>query len=461
MTDLLDQIAAIVGPHGLLTGADVSGRAADFMGLTNCQAKAIVRPASTAELSAVMTLCHAVGQVVVPAGGNTGLVHGNVCQPDDIQISLERMRSIGAVDPVGRTMIVDAGCPVQAAQEAAAAQGLKFAVDWGARGSATIGGGIATNAGGNSVVRFGMMRDNVLGLEAVLADGTVISSLNVLLKNNAGYDLKQLFIGSEGTLGIVTRAVLKLHPAPLSTGTALLALDSFEAVQRLFVQAGQRLGGMLTSFEVMWASFYEPIAIASGRHTPPLPGGHACYVIIEASGTDPERDAALFETVLGEVLEQEIAVDAVIAASTAQAAQIWAIRDDIEALFTYAAPSVTFDVSLPIVAMDGYVRDLEVSSRAALGESTKLIVFGHIGDGNLHILLGAQPFTPETKHRIEELVYAGLIPHHGSISAEHGIGLEKRDWLHITRSAEEVALMRTIKAALDPKNLLNPGKVLA
>ena len=175
MTDLLDQIAAIVGPQGLLTGADVSGRAADFMGLTTCQAKAIVRPASTQELSAVMKLCHAAEQVVVPAGGNTGLVHGNVCQPDDIQISLERMRGVGAVDPVGRTMIVDAGCPVQAAQEAAAERGLKFAVDWGARGSATIGGGIATNAGGNSVVRFGMMRDNVLGLEAVLADGTVIS----------------------------------------------------------------------------------------------------------------------------------------------------------------------------------------------------------------------------------------------------------------------------------------------
>ena len=461
MTELLNRIAGIVGPQGLLAGVDVSGRAADFMGLTTCLAKAIVRPASTAELSAVMKLCHAAGQVVVPAGGNTGLVHGNVCQPDDIQISLERMRGIEAIDPVGRTMIVGAGCPVQAAQEAAAVQGLKFAVDWGARGSATIGGGIATNAGGNSVVRYGMMRDNVLGLEAVLADGTVISSMNVLLKNNAAYDLKQLFIGSEGTLGIVTRAVLKLHAAPLSTNTALLALESFEAVQRLFVQAGRRLGGMLTSFEVMWASFYEPIAIASGRHNPPLPGGHACYVIIEASGTDPERDGDLFEAVLGEVLEQGIAADAVIAASQTQAAQIWAIRDDIEALFGYAMPSVTFDISLPIVTMDSYVRELEVSARAALGETTKLIVFGHIGDGNLHILLGAQPFTAETKHRIEELVYSGLPPHGGSISAEHGIGLEKRDWLHITRSAEEVALMRTLKAALDPKNLLNPGKVLA
>lgn len=460
MTDLLDQIAAIVGPQGLLTGEDVSSRAADFMGLTRVQAQAIVRPASTSELSEVMKLCHAAGQVVVPAGGYTGLVQGAACQPGDIQVSLERMRGIEEIDPVGRTMTVQAGCPVQAAQEAAEAQGLKFAVDWGGRGTATIGGGISTNAGGNSVVRYGMMRDNVLGIEAVLADGTVISSLNVLLKNNAAYDLKQLFIGSEGTLGIVTRAVLKLQPAPLSTNTALLALENFAAVQRLFVHAGKRLGPMLTSFEVMWASFYEPIAIASGRHNPPLPGGHGCYVIVEISGTDPDRDAEQFETVLGEALEQAIAVDAVIAGSKAQAAQIWAIRDDIEALFHFAMPAVTFDISLPIRTMDGYVKDLEARARAALGETTRLVVFGHIGDGNLHILLGAQPFMAETKHRIEDLVYSGLKPLGGSISAEHGIGLEKRDWLEVTRTSQEIALMRTIKAALDPRGILNPGKVL-
>jgi FAD/FMN-containing dehydrogenase len=460
MTQLLDQIAAIVGPQGLLTGDDVSGRAADFLGLTRVQARAIVRPASTAQLSEVMKLCHAAGQVVVPAGGYTGLVQGAVCQPTDIQVSLERIRDVEEIDPVGRTMTVGAGCPVQAAQEAATAEGLKFAVDWGARGTATIGGGIATNAGGNSVVRYGMMRENVLGLEAVLADGTVISSLNVLLKNNAAYDLKQLFIGSEGTLGIVTRAVLRLQPAPLSTNTALLALGSFEAVQRLFVHCGRRLGAMLSSFEVMWANYYEPIAIGTGRHTPPLPAGHACYVIVEASGTDPERDGDLFEGVLGEALEAGIAGDAVIAASQAQAAQIWAIRDDIEALFRYAMPSVTFDVSLPIRTMDGYVKDLEARARSTLGETMKLVVFGHVGDGNLHILLGAQPFTDETKHRIEELVYSGLKPLHGSISAEHGIGLEKRAWLEISRSAEEIALMKTLKAALDPKGILNPGKVL-
>ncbi len=460
MTNLLDQIAAIVGPQGLLTGEDVSGRAADFMGLTQVQAKAIVRAASTAELSQVMALCHAAGQAVVPAGGYTGLVQGTVCQPDDIQISLERMRGIEGIDPVGRTMTVGAGCPVQAAQEAAVAAGLKFAVDWGGRGTATIGGGISTNAGGNSVVRYGMMRDNVLGIEAVLADGTVISAMNALLKNNAAYDLKQLFIGTEGTLGIVTRAVLKLQAAPLSTNTALLALESFDAVQALFVHCGKRLGAMLTSFEVMWHSFYQSIAIDSGNHTPPLPGGHGYYVIVEASGTDQDRDAELFETVLGEALEQELAVDAVIASSKAQAEQIWAIRDDVKTLTIRTMPAATFDVSLPIVAMDGYVNAVEAAARARLGETMKLVVFGHIGDGNLHIILGAQPFTPETKHEIEQIVYSALIPHRGSISAEHGIGLEKRDWLEITRSAEEIALMRTIKAAMDPRGILNPGKVL-
>ncbi len=461
MTQLLDQIAGVVGTQGLLTGEDVSGRAADFMGMTHVQAKAIVRPASTTELSAVMKLCHAAGQSVVPAGGYTGLVHGADCQPDDIQISLERMRAIEAIDPVGRTMTVGAGCPVQAVQEAAAEAGLKFAVDWGARGTATVGGGISTNAGGNSVVRYGMMRDNVLGIEAVLADGTVISAMNSLLKNNAAYDLKQLLIGTEGTLGIVTRAVLKLHSAPLSTNTARLALESFDAVQALFVHVGKRLGAMLTSFEVMWNSFYQLIAIDTGNHNPPLPGGHGYYVIVEASGTDQERDADLFEAVLGEALEQGIAADAVIASSKAQAEQIWAIRDDIKTLTMRTLPAVTFDVSLPIVAMDGYVRQLEQNARATFGESMKLVVFGHIGDGNLHIILGAQPFTPETRHKIEELVYTALVPHRGSVSAEHGIGLEKRDWLQITRSPEELALMRRLKAAMDPSNILNPGKVLA
>jgi FAD/FMN-containing dehydrogenase len=246
----------------------------------------------------------------------------------------------------------------------------------------------------------------------------------------------------------------------LSTQTALLALESFAAVQALFVALGQRLGSGLTAFEVMWPSFYETIAVHSGRHTPPLPAGHAHYVLIELSGNDPDMDAGHFEAVLAALLESGVAVDAVIAASKAQADALWKIRDDIEGLFQAISPSINFDVSLPIVAMEGYVAAVTAAIRGEWGEAASLVVFGHIGDGNLHIIIGPRPFDEASHRRTEEIVYGLLRPLKGSISAEHGIGLEKRDWLEVSRSPQEIALMRTIKAALDPKGILNPGKVL-
>lgn len=458
--DLLNELRDIVGDGGVLTGEDLTTRAADWLGLSTCQAKAVIRPRSTAELSAVMQRCHAVRQPVIGTGGLTGLVHGTDAQGHEIQISFERMRSVISVDPVGQTMLVEAGTPLQVVHEAAAAHGLIYPVDLGSRGSCTIGGNISTNAGGNTVVRYGMTRDNVLGLEAVLADGTVISSLNTLLKNNAAYDLKQLFIGSEGTLGLVTRAVLKLYPQPLSEGTALVALDSFDAVMAFFAHCGRRLGGLLSSFEVMWQSHYELIAVNSGRHNPPLPGGHGYYAIVEATGTDAERDEALFAEVLGEALEQGHASDVVIAASKAQRAAIWGVREDIEGLFGALTPSCTFDVSMPIAAMDDYVLKLTAAAHAEWGADTRVVVFGHLGDGNLHILVAPRPWSAEAPHKVETLVYEPLRALGGSISAEHGIGLEKRAWLNVSRTPEEIALMHTLKAALDPLGLLNPGKVL-
>ena len=458
--DLLNELRDIVGDGGVLTGEDLTTRAADWLGLSTCQAKAVIRPRSTAELSAVMQRCHAVRQPVIGTGGLTGLVHGTDAQGHEIQISFERMRSVISVDPVGRTMLVEAGTPLQVVHEAAAAHGLIYPVDLGSRGSCTIGGNISTNAGGNTVVRYGMTRDNVLGLEAVLADGTVISSLNTLLKNNAAYDLKQLFIGSEGTLGLVTRAVLKLYPQPLSEGTALVALDSFDAVMAFFAHCGRRLGGLLSSFEVMWQSHYELIAVNSGRHNPPLPGGHGYYAIVEATGTDAERDEALFAEVLGEALEQGHASDVVIAASKAQRAAIWGVREDIEGLFGALTPSCTFDVSMPIAAMDDYVLKLTAAAHAEWGADTRVVVFGHLGDGNLHILVAPRPWSAEAPHKVETLVYEPLRALGGSISPEHGIGLEKRAWLNVSRTPEEIALMHTLKAALDPLGLLNPGKVL-
>ncbi|WP_276326557.1 FAD-binding oxidoreductase [Bradyrhizobium valentinum] len=351
--ELLNQIHAVVGDAGLITGEEVAARPGDWRGRTSCSARAVVRPRTTAEFSEVMKLCYAARQPVVPTGGLTGLVRGHVVNPGELQLSFERMRSIESIDPVGRTMIVEAGVPLQAAQKMAAEHGLLYGVDLSARGSCTIGGNISTNAGGNTVIRYGMTRENVLVLEAVLADGTVVSSMNSLLKNNTGYNLKQLFIGSEGTLGLVTRAVLRLHPAPISEATAIVAFDSFEKLTQFLSLAGSRLGGILRSFEVMWNNFYEIIGVRSGRHRPPLPAGHEVYVIVEVAGTDIERDEVLFEDVLAVALEKGIAADAVVAASKSQRDAIWAIREDVEGEIIMMAPAADFDVSLPIVHMPG------------------------------------------------------------------------------------------------------------
>jgi FAD/FMN-containing dehydrogenase len=458
--DLLDEIRALVGDRGLITGEDVARRPADWLGRACVSAKAIVRPRSTPELSAVMKLCHAARQTIVPAGGLTGLVQGQASQPDDIQISFERMRTIETIDPIGRTITVEAGVPLQAVQEAAAVHGLVYGVDLGARGSCTIGGNISTNAGGNSVIRYGMTRENVLGLEAVLADGTIVSSMTGLLKNNTAYDLKHLFIGSEGTLGLVTRAVLRLHPAPTSEATAIVAIDSFEQVTQFFTLAGTRLGGLLRSFEIMWGSYYDLIGVRSGRHRPPLPAHYAMYVLIEIAGTDPQHDDSLFVAMLGDAVDTGILADVVIAASKAQRDAIWGIREDVEGQIRMMTPGVTFDVSLPITQMQRYVERLEAGLRESCGKDSMMVVFGHVGDNNLHITVAPRPGSEDAKIAAEEMVYRPLAAIGGAISAEHGIGLDKRRWLPLSRSPAELAAMRRLKTALDPLDLLNRGKVI-
>ncbi|MCH5375618.1 MAG: FAD-binding oxidoreductase, partial [Planctomycetes bacterium] len=260
----IESIAQIVGPGGILTGEDVSGRSDTWPPMGGCKARAIVRPASTAEVSKILKLCHEHGQPIVTHGGLTGLVGGAIAAPHEIVLSLERMNRTEPVDTANRTVTVDAGVPLQTVQETAEEAGLLFPLDLGARGSATIGGTISTNAGGNGVIRYGMMREQLLGVEAVLADGTVISSLNNVIKNNTGYDLKQLFIGSEGTLGIVTRAVLRLRPLPRSNHTAFVAIEDFDRLTRFLQAMDSALGGTLSAFEVMWNDFYSLIVVESG-----------------------------------------------------------------------------------------------------------------------------------------------------------------------------------------------------
>ncbi|RRJ82667.1 FAD-binding oxidoreductase [Aestuariirhabdus litorea] len=459
METILQDLHAIVGDAGLLLGADVAQRPAMSLGKGSCEARAIVRPATPEELSQVMALCHRNDQPVVPWGGLTGLVNGATAQPHEIAISLERMTAIEEFDEQAGILVVQAGAPMQKVQEAAADKGWLFALDLGARGTATIGGNIATNAGGNSVLRYGMMRQQVLGLEAVLADGTLLSSMNQMLKNNAGYDLKHLFIGTEGTLGIVTRAVLRLHPLPRSRNTAFVGVESFAQLSILLRELSASLSGQLSSFEVMWGNFYRLMTEQTGKHPVIMPTDLPYYVLIEATGNSADEDAQRFEQILGEALESGTLLDAVIAQSETQADNLWAMRDDIETLVQAMSPLIAFDVSLPIKAMEQYVQEVETTLLSRWPEA-RLLVFGHMGDGNLHLIITTGADTDANRHAVETLVYEKLVPLAGSVSAEHGIGLEKRQFLPCSRSDVEIALMKTLKQALDPKNLLNPGKVI-
>ncbi|MCH8529554.1 MAG: FAD-binding oxidoreductase [Saccharospirillum sp.] len=458
MNELIHALRGLLGPSQVLTGDDVHQRTVSWFDHSPSQAAAIIRPASTEEVVQALALCRDASVSVVPMGGRTGVVAGVRALPNQIGLSLERMTGMEPVDVDNRSITVEAGVPLQRVHEVAREQGLHFPVDLGARGSCTIGGMVSTNAGGNEVLRYGMMREQVLGLEAVMADGQVVSSLRPLMKDNTGYDLKQLFIGSEGSLGIVTRVTLKLRPLHHSLSTAWVAVETFAHLPPLLRQLERQLGGRLSAFEVMWRDHVDLIAGQDSPHTPPLENNSAYYVLVQAANYH-ESERATFELALESALEQALISNAAIASSEAQQAKMWAIRDDIEQLTRKMAPSAGFDVSLPIKAMEAYVEELKTSLTHQWPQA-KLIVFGHLGDGNLHLFINIGDAMDDAQRRaVERLVYSPLQRINGSISAEHGIGLDKKAYLSLSRSDTEITIMKQLKKALDPLGLLNPGVI--
>ncbi|MEM9621066.1 MAG: FAD-binding oxidoreductase [Pseudomonadota bacterium] len=448
-------LVAALGSDCVLLNDDVTSRGAGIWRSDNIQARVLVRPRDTAQVSQALAICHAHDQPVVAHGGLTGLVESALTEPHQVVISLERMNQIEAIQPLERTAIVQSGVILQTLQESVEEQGLSFGLDLGSRGSCTIGGNISTNAGGNRVIRYGMTRDMVLGLEAVLADGTVVSSMNQMIKNNAGYDLKQLFIGSEGTLGIVTRAVLRCRALLTQQPTVLVGVADFDRLMQFLKHVDAGLAGSLSAFEVMWNNYYQLVTTSPAENQAPLASDYAYYVLVEAQGATD----ALMEEVLASALEQGLVSDAVLAQSEAQRQQIWALRDDVEQAFRIG-PIFLFDVSLRIPLMPDYVA--EVNRRlAGQFKQYENFTLGHMGDGNLHFAIGVGDDSADARRAVEACVYAPLADIGGSVSAEHGVGLEKKPYLQIARSEAEIDLMRTLKKALDPKGILNPGKIFS
>ncbi len=456
LSDLDTALAGVVGDARVLDSRSVADRATSFWNSAPMQARALLMPSSTADIGAILEQCNGAGQSVLTHGGLTNCVTAVEPTLDDLVLSTEKMTDIVEIDPIGGTAVVEAGAVLQNVQEAVAGEGLYFPLDLGARGSCTIGGNIATNAGGINVLRYGMMRNLVLGLEVVMADGSVMSSLNRMLKNNAGYDMKQIFIGSEGTLGVVTRAVLRLYPEPRGRQDALVAMTSVDRVIAFLGLLQREIAGNLSAFEIMWGSYYRAVTGENG-HRPPLDREYPFYVVFQAEGSDPAADDARFEAVLEQAFEEQLIADAVIPKSAAEARAIWEIRENFEPALI-APPYYLYDVSLPIRHMAEYVKAVEENVDAQWDGGT-CITLGHMADGNLHFFVAPGEigdFHPAS----DRCVYEPLQQYGGSVSAEHGIGLEKLRWLPHSKSDAEIRLMRSLKRTLDPNDILNPGRVV-
>jgi FAD/FMN-containing dehydrogenase len=466
-TGLLPALRGIVGDANVLTDGDLAAWELDWRKRWRGKAWAVVRPGSCEEVAAVVRACVAEGVAIVAQGGNTGLVGGGVPDASGSQLllSLQRLNRVRSIDAANLTITVEAGCVLQTLQEAARDAGFLFPLSLAAQGSCTIGGNLATNAGGTQVLRYGNARELCLGLEVVTAQGEVWHGLTGLRKDNTGYDLRDLFIGSEGTLGIITAATLKLQPLPAATTTALAACASVEHCVALLNLARQTLGPALTGFEMMGGFALALVAQHFPQLPRPLPDA-AWTVLLEQSAIDSEAAAReRFEALLAQALERELISDAVVAESLAQSQALWHVRESIPLAQSEEGVNIKHDISLPVSAIPRFVAETD-AALAQFIPGVRLVNFGHLGDGNLHYNVqapagtDAKAFLAQYEPAVNTIVYNAVCALGGSISAEHGIGTLKLDELAERKSPVALQMMRGIKRALDPKNLMNPGRVL-
>ncbi|MDL2355152.1 MAG: FAD-binding oxidoreductase [Pseudomonadota bacterium] len=466
--DFLQRCCQIAGADYVLTAAaDCAPYLTDWRGRFTGRALAVLRPADPAQVAQLVRACADARIALVPQGGRTGLVLGSV--PDAsgaaVVLSLSRMRRIRALDTVNRTITVDAGCVLHDIQQAAADQGCLFPLSLAAEGSCTIGGNLSTNAGGTAVLRYGNARELCLGLEVVTPHGEVWSGLRGLRKDNTGYDLRDLFIGAEGTLGVITGAVLKLFPQPKGAITALVALASPRDALALLNLMQDHCGASLTGFELM-SDFCLRLVATHFPHLPtPFVKRHPQYVLLEVSSSESERHAVnLIEQALEQAVERDLADDAVLATSNAQSRALWHLREHIPLAQAAAGKNIKHDISLPVSSIADFIDSTDATLQQQF-PACQVVCFGHLGDGNLHYNVAPPDGQPHdqflaNQDAINRIVHDGVDACNGSISAEHGIGALKRDDLVRYKSKVELDMMRAIKAALDPLGIMNPGKVL-
>lgn len=428
----------------------------DWSGLRRGTPSELHRPRSTQEVADLVRACHARGRSVTVQGGLTGLAGGAVPADGDVVINLERLNAVEDVDELEGVMQVQGGATLEQVQKAAAEAGWFFPVDLGARGSCQVGGNAATNAGGERVLRYGTMRDSVLGVEVVLADGTVLDSLTRLVKDSAGLDPRFLFIGCEGTLGIITRLVLKLQPPPGPSVAAIAALPDMPAVAKLLRHLKRTLGSMLHAYEFMSQRFVELSAMLSGLRNP-VDTASPWAVLVEARGAQGQTVDEPLQAALAGAFEAGIISDCAVASSLSDVEDFWRLRQSVPELLTHLKPTVNFDCGLPQRHVAEFVDRVNAAMRDRFPAAEHLF-FGHLGDNNVHLMTG--PHRQLDFHAVDTIVYNELLGHRGTISAEHGIGFIKKPFLAHTRNPEQIELLRKLKSALDPRQVLNPGRVL-